>query len=246
MKIILFTLLIAATLPAQTELSNSILNLEQQIKTTDYPVQNNNTIVSGNSADSEKKSTGLAILYSLLLPGMGELYADGYSSGKYFTIAEGVLWGTYIGMSIYASNQADNYKAFAKSRASVDPNGKNDDYFATISEYSDIDTYNDQKALERNFDQMYDRDKFFWKWGSTAERREYRSLWSSSEQTYNDLQFVVGAMLLNRIASAINAVRLVSAYNSRLDAELSWNVSVGLKNNPNLPTSLELSFYKSF
>jgi len=246
MKIILFTVLITSTLLAQSESANSILKLEQEIKTANFSEQNPNVQTVRNNTNAEKKSVGLAILYSLLLPGMGELYADGYSSGKYFTIAEGVLWGTYIGMNVYASNQEDNYKAFAKSRASINPDGKNDDYFATISEYSDIDTYNDQKALERNFDQMYDRDKFFWKWGTTAERKEYRSIWSSSEQTYNDLQFVVGAMILNRSASAINAVRLVSAYNSNLDEELSWNVSAGLKNNPNLPTSLEITFYKSF
>jgi hypothetical protein len=36
-----------------------------------------------------KKSAGLAALYSLVLPGMGELYAEGFSSGKYFLLAEG-------------------------------------------------------------------------------------------------------------------------------------------------------------
>jgi len=69
-------------------------------------------------------------------------------------------------------------------------------------------------------------------------------MWVSSEQAHNDLRFVVGAMILNRIASMINAVRLVSAYNKRQSPNMSWNVSVGLRNQRNLPTSLSLDFVK--
>jgi len=148
--------------------------------------------------------------------------------------------------NVYASNQEDNYKAFATTNASINTNGKNDDYFATIGQYQNIDNYNDQKALERNFDRMYDSETFFWKWQNTEERRNYRSMWSSSEQTYNDLRFVVGAMILNRVVSAINAVRLVSAYNNRIEEELSWNVSIGLKQTANLPTSLNFNFQTKF
>ena len=70
-------------------------------------------------------------------------------------------------------------------------------------------------------------------------------MWTSSEQTYNDLRFVVGAMILNRVVSAINAARLVSVYNKRLE-ELSWNVSIGLKQTANLPTSLNFNFQTTF
>jgi len=53
----------------------------------------------------KKKSNGLAILYSMILPGMGELYAGSYDSGIYFTIADGVLWGTYVGMNVYGTGK---------------------------------------------------------------------------------------------------------------------------------------------
>ncbi len=49
-------------------------------------------MLQDQAAAPSKKSVGLAAIYSLLLPGMGELYAEGFSSGKYFLIAEGVLW----------------------------------------------------------------------------------------------------------------------------------------------------------
>ncbi|MCH7773301.1 MAG: hypothetical protein IH784_02710 [Bacteroidetes bacterium] len=242
---VLLILAITSSVYSQQQTSFSTLLLEQEVKSSASEYSSANLNFS-DDLQTAKKSAGLAILYSLLLPGMGELYADGYESGKYFTIAEGVLWGTYIGMSVYASNQEDNYKAYATTNASINTSGKDDDYFATIGQFENIDEYNDQKALERNFNQMYNTETFFWKWQNTEERRTYRSMWSSSEQTSNDLRFVVGAMILNRVVSAINAVRLVSAYNNRIEEELSWNVSIGLEHTANLPTSINFSFQTTF
>jgi hypothetical protein len=240
----LFIIIAVSTIFSQQQESVSVLELEQEIKNSSFQNTSEN-FSSYNNPEQSKKSAGLAVIYSLLLPGMGELYADGYHSGKYFTIAEGALWGTYLGMSIHASNQKDNYKAFASANASIDNNGKDDTFYATIGEYQSVESYNNEKALERSFGEMYSPNAFFWNWQSTEARRTYRNIWSSSEQTYNDLRFVVGAMLLNRVISAINAVRLVAVYNNRLEEELSWNVSVGFKNYVNLPTSINLNFYTS-
>ena len=220
------------------ELKSSLKNLEEN----DQEVSLNlNSYISNT-----KKSVGLGIIYSLLLPGMGELYADAYDVGKYFTIADGILWGTFIGMNAYSSWQKDNYQSYAASRAGVDNTNKDENYYARIGEYTSIETYNDQKALERNFVEMYDEEKYFWKWNSVEERRTYRDMWTSSEQTSNDIRFVVGGLILNRVASAINAARLVTSYNKRLEEEVSWNFSVGFMNQPNLPTSLTFNFQKSF
>jgi hypothetical protein len=194
----------------------------------------------------QKKSTGLAIVYSLLLPGMGELYADAYDSGVYFTVADGVLWGTYIGMNVYGNWQKDRYISYAQTNADITTENKDDDYYATISEYLSIDQYNNQKAFERNFDEMYDTEQYFWKWNTSEERKTYRDMWVSSEQTLNDVRFVVWGLLLNRVISAINAVRLVSRYNNNLSQEVGWNVSLGVQNLPNRSASYNLNFITSF
>lgn len=193
-------------------------------------------------AERTKKNVGLAIIYSLLLPGMGELYADGYSSGKYFTIADGALWGIFIGMNTYANWQKDRYQTYAVTNGGITTSGKDADFYATIGDYSNIGQYNDEQALNRDFSAMYNVETHYWNWPTTEQRKTYRSMWTSSEQTFNDIRFVVGALIVNRIASAINAVRLVSAYNKNLDTDLSWNVSVGLQNRAELPTTLVLSF----
>jgi hypothetical protein len=223
--------------------SRSMLQLKQELKN----VPEQNLQVNDIAYDApKKKSPGLAIIYSLLLPGMGELYAGSYSSGKYFTIAEGALWTTYIGMKAYGNWQKDRYKSFAISKGGVSIEGKNDDYLATISEYTNINEYNNDKALQRNFDEMYNPSTYYWNWQTPDDRKTYRSMWKSSEQTFNDVRFVVGALIVNRIASAVNAVRLVAAYNKSLDEEVSWNFSVGISKPVNLPESLTFNFQKSF
>lgn len=221
-------------------------NFYQLISEVKTPINNSvHEINPSNFLEPKKKNTGLAIIYSLLLPGMGELYADSYESGKYFTITEGVLWGTYIGINTYGNWQKDRYISFAAANGKVNIQDKDDEYFATISEYLSIEQYNNEKALERDFNKMLNENKYFWKWTS-EDRKAYRSMWVSSEQAFNNLRFVVGGLIINRIASAVNAVRLVTAYNKRQAQELSWNISAGVENSINLPNHFTINFQTKF
>ena len=240
----LIAILTSTILFAQTSDYKSIQGLKNSVKLSDENFHDDNVSLSYDY-NSEKKSVGLGIVYSLLLPGMGELYADSYDIGKYFTIADGILWGTFIGMNVYTNWQEDNYQTYAASNAGVENNNKDADYYSTIGNYTSVFSYNEEKALERNYDEMLDPEVYFWKWSTTSERQTYRDMWTSSEQTSNDIRFVVGGLILNRIASAVNAARLVTAYNNKLKDELSWNFSVGLMNQQNLPTSLTFIFQKS-
>lgn len=240
MKKILFLLLVPSFLFAQTEQTKSIAELKSQINVdiTDQSIQQ-------FQPQMEKKSAGLAILYSMLLPGMGELYAGDYSSGLYFTIADAVFWGGVAGFNIYGNWQEDNYKSFAQSNGGADVAGKDEDYFSNIGLYVDIHEYNEIQKLSRNFDEIYDVETHYWDWKSNDQRSEYRSMWTSSESAFNNVRFAVGALLVNRVVSVINAVRLVNAHNNKVE-NMEWNVSVGMTNYPNLPSSLNLNFSTSF
>ena len=243
-NIVFFFILCALPIFSQNNETKNLLTLKNEINSSfDTPQKNVQYI---QTTDIKKKKTGLAVLYSLLLPGMGELYAESYSSGKYFTIADGSLWAIYIGMNTYGNWQRDRYKSYAQANAGVKIAGKAADYFATIGDYLSVDEFNDAQALNREFTKMYKSSNYSWEWQSVAERKNYRSMWVTSEQTFNNLRFVVGALLINRIASAINAVRAVSAYNKRNSQEVSWNISAGVTQNVNLPPSVTLNFQTTF
>jgi hypothetical protein len=194
-----------------------------------------------DKVEFQKKSIGIAIVYSLLLPGMGELYAGNYNSGKYFTIAEAALWGTYIGMNTYSNWQKNRYHSFAASNGGVDIAGKSDDYFANIGAYLDINEYNDDMARNAEFNKMYNLKTDYWKW-TPQDRVKYRAMWTSGEQSHNNLRFVVGGLVLNRVVSAINAARLVVAYNKNASREVGWNLSAGMSNDIPFAPSYTLNF----
>lgn len=246
-NLILFVIIITSNISFCQEFQkSSLLELRAKLNTEEPSETNFITKDILPPETTTKKNAGLAIIYSLLLPGMGELYADNYSSGKYFTIAEGVLWTTFIGMNVYGNWQENRYKTYAQTYAGINPEGKDEDFYATIGLYTSIESFNNEKALERRFDEMLSEQKFFWKWNSTEERKTYRSMWTSSEQTFNDVRFVVGAMLVNRLLSAINAVRSVSNYNRNLENEVGWNVSLGLNRNLLNQEIYQLNFQTSF
>ena len=235
---ILFCMLFSHSLiKSQEQLLKMKSDYKIDYKTSPQIVQNNNF---------EKKSAGLAILYSLLLPGMGELYAGDYSTGKYFTIADGIIWGTVAGISVYGNNKENDYRAFAQSFGGVSLKNKDDEYFANIGIYENIDQYNREKELNREFDEVYNSDSHYWSWSGTDQRKQYRGLWSSSESAKNNLRFAVGALVLNRIVSAIFAVRAVSAYNKRQNNQLSWKMNFNVEQTENMQSRIVLNFSHAF
>lgn len=241
-KVLSLLVLFASISAAQTTSTSSVAELKQLAA----QIKNNSATINAIPQTAGRKNAGLAILYSILLPGMGELYAGDYSTGMYFTIADGLLWGTLAGFNIYGDWKMDNYKSLAKTYAGITTQGKDSKFYTDLGIYMSVDEYNQIQELDRNFENVYDKSTHYWSWMSNDKRKEYRNLWTSSEQSYNNVRFVAGALILNRIISAINAVRLVSAHNKSLNTETSWNVSFGVMNNPTLPSGMTINFTKAF
>lgn len=237
-KIVIAVLLTASVLYCQRN------KLIEDSKSFSNNEQLSNSIAFAENNSGEKKNPALAILYSALLPGMGELYAGDYSFGQYLTMAEAAFWGTYLGMKYYGNWKRDNYKEYAKSFGGVNLNGKDDDYFASIGEYSNIDRYNDDKALNRSFDEMYSDNTDYWKWQTESDRKTYRNMWLSSQHAFNNTRFVVGAMLLNRLVSIINAVRLTTAHNKSIMSD--FNVYFNADPYGNSMSDFNINLVKGF
>lgn len=196
------------------------------------------------SAARSKKSAGLAVLFSLLVPGMGELYAEGFSSGKYFLIGDAVLWLTYAVIDIQGTAMRDDARAFAVSRASVQAGGKNDQFFVDVGNFQSIDEYNDKKLRDREPSRLYDPAAgYAWRWSTEQERLDFRGQRVASENMFNNRKFVGAALLLNRIASAINAARAAAAFNNALDR---IDVGATILGNPGMAHGVALSLTARF
>ncbi|MFA6235443.1 MAG: hypothetical protein WC824_14805, partial [Bacteroidota bacterium] len=136
--------------------------------------------------NENRKSSFLGVVYSLLLPGMGELYADRFDRGKYPFIMELALWAGALGINAYGNWVQDDARIFAQQHAGIDPAGKNDDFFVNIENYSDLSEFNNQRLIERRTDELYpDEAAWRWAWDSEANRKEYKDQRIHADEMHN-------------------------------------------------------------
>lgn len=196
---------------------------------------------------SEEKSVALSAIYSLMLPGMGELYVGDYSVGKYFTIAEVSLWITWTGFQMYGGWIQTDARNYAVQHADVSTAGKNDQYFIDIGNFQSVYAFNQEMLRERNPYQTYDvSSSSFWSWDADANREHYRQLRISSDETYNDSRYVIAAVVINHLASAINAARNAIAHNKNAAQSSLFDVHASLIGGIQHTNGILITFSRNF
>lgn len=191
---------------------------------------------------SSKKAPGLAAVYSLLLPGMGELYAGDFSSGKYFLAAEGILWLTYAAFEIVGNDLRDDARTYAAAQAGLAAPVKDDQLYVDVGNFNSLADYNDKRLRDRELSRVYEPARgYAWQWDSEASRLAFRDQRVRSETMYNNRKFIAAGILINHVASAINAARAAIAHNSALDEALGdLRISGGLTGTPGVPAGIML------
>ena len=71
-------------------------------------------------------------------------------------------------------------------------------------------------------------------------------MWVSSENAYNNLRFVVGGLIVNRIVSAVNAWRATVSYNKKLSSANTMSFYVGIGDGISSLDGLNLQVRTSF
>ncbi|MDX9758360.1 MAG: hypothetical protein RBU27_04285 [Bacteroidota bacterium] len=167
------------------------------------------------------KSGFLGVLYSLAIPGMGELYAGRFDRGKYPFITEIALWTGALGMDAYGDWVRDDARIYAQRHAGIDPAGKDDGFWVNIENYRDIHDYNNQRLIERRTDDLYpDEAAWRWAWDSEESRSAYKDQRIHADEMHNAVTFFVLGMVANRVWSAIQAASAVRQHNASLGERL--------------------------
>lgn len=194
-----------------------------------------------------RKSVGLAVLYSLLLPGMGELYAGDYGSGKYLTAVEGALWLTLGAVDVHARSLEDDARSFASQHAGFEIDGKNDGYFIDVGNFNSVYDYNEQVLRDRDAYKLYDPlSSDYWMWDSELNRSLYRDQRVSSDQMFNNTRFVVAAIAVNHVLSAVNAARLVISGNRSNEGGSGVEIGARILGSVARPHGIALSVTRQF
>ncbi len=195
---------------------------------------------------TERKSVMLAVAASLLLPGMGELYAGSFQTGRYALIADGALWITYAGFDIYGNWLRNDAREFAARHANVNFNGKDEKFEVNIGNYMSTDSYNEAKLRSREYSSVYNSPPYDWSWDNDGNRQRFRVLRIQSDQVHQNGKFVIAALVINRVISAFSAGRAASAYNRSVRSGQSWRLGANIQGRIAAPSGLELRVEQSF
>jgi hypothetical protein len=197
---------------AQQKPISTLVTKDVQLRNTSIPE------FDISPAPESKKSVLLAIAASLLVPGMGELYAGSFETGKYYLIAEGGLWLTYGGFRMHSKWLLQDAQTFASQHANANFDNKDDKYSVNIGNFNTTEEYNDVKNRNREYDQVYQptRPEYQWNWDTDANRLQFKNMRIHSSEVKNNSKFVIGAIVVNHLLSAFSAGKKTAAYNKSL------------------------------
>lgn len=196
------------------------------------------------NSQSDSKSASKALLYSLLVPGLGQHYVDGSKSVKFFAAAEIILTGIAIGHDRYGTWLEQDYRAFAGDHANVDPTGKQKSYFVEISKYNTIYIYNEKMRITRSYDMIIpETPENFWSWDSDENRLKYYYRRIDADVIKNRTVHYITGIFINHMVSGIHAAIMAKRYNGRKPGENSLSLKAVPVNNPLNPGfKLKLSY----
>lgn len=186
-------------------------------------------VVLYNDLQSERKNVGLAVLYSLLIPGAGEWYAGNFSTGKYLLGSEITLWLSLYGFYSYGAWLKNDAQTFAGVYAGVDWSSKDDKFFVNVGNFNSRSEYNEKKMRDRDIGALYTEPSYNWKWESDGLRREFRDLRVRSDQMFNAIKFVGTAIVANHIISAIiagNSARRHDERRTNTAVQSQWSFGI--------------------
>ena len=120
---------------------NSMYTLRQQIASPLVGESAQTLASPENLASPQQKNQALAAVYSLILPGMGELYAEGFDNGRYSLVAEAALWISYISFQQYGAWLQEDARSYASAHAGTSPSGKDDQFYVNVGNFSNMYDY---------------------------------------------------------------------------------------------------------
>ena len=159
---------------------------------------------------AETLSPKKAFFMSLLIPGWGQHALEMNGRATTFASIEAVSWLCFAGMTAMRDIYRDDYRAYASSVAGANVAEKDRTYFNDLSFY-DTRIQHNQAAL--TFDQMDQGGPILygveddWQWPTQASRQRFRDRFNDAKKMDQRLEYLVLAISLNHLASAIDAAK---------------------------------------
>jgi hypothetical protein len=169
-------------------------------------------------------SAGRAVLYSMLLPGLGDWYAGNKGRAKAFFIVDAAIWTSFIVFQVQGHKREDSYKQMAVDLAGVTSTGHSDDFYSEVGQYNNSDVYETifkqdhridiwpdvgYEAMERYYLENRVADFEEWAWANSDQKIEFRHLKTASKNAYRRSNYVIALAVANRVIASIFAYQSV-------------------------------------
>lgn len=190
--------------------------------------------VDENVSKNHSKSLFLAMGYSALLPGMGELYLDENSLVRPFVWTDAALWLTAFSSYFIGERYLTSAHEYAVRYAGLNTKSKKVSLLNTVGDYRSrggVAGQNSSPDMDEDYNQSMIRagkptdDEFSnsiqWDWGSSdnPETTDHMDEFASRMRHYRISRIVfqvsVGALVLNRVVSILDAMRVYRATSSK-------------------------------
>ncbi len=184
--------------------------------------------IDERGASHEGPSRAKTVLFSALVPGLGQLMHGERGYGGAFLAGEVASWTSFAVFRVQGEVRKDRFVEYAERFAGVDDaSGQSDDYYSALASYDRSgdpggpDSYNEVEVRQHARDDLYPDDPAAqeayiqehsitgaqaWDWESDARRREFSAIRIASENGFHRSQYSVGAMVAGRILSVMHAI----------------------------------------
>jgi hypothetical protein len=174
-------------------------------------------VLAGLVAAQPQQYNGKYILASLALPGTGEMWLNSRLKGELFLWSDAAVWLTYGTMTAVGSSRNQTARLFARQYSGSSLVPRTDEYYVALERYPNSEMYNED--VRREAREMYpdnpDRQRAYveshsysgdkaWNWGSDSLRYNYWRQRKGARSVLHAAGFVLGAALVDRLASAID------------------------------------------
>lgn len=229
-----------------------------------FPVENHvaDSVPEGISAKTGSISATRAAVYSLVLPGWGQLYLGERGAAKVFFLTEAAVWTAFVTFRGQGRLREDAYRDYAITFAGISSRDHSDQFYRIIGDFNSDRDYEaelkaqgryeayfenrtdppaDLEALRRYYLDHRVSDFEPWSWRSRDNRLFYHRLRSGSRQAYRRSTYCLAMAVVVRVASAVMAVRSARA-KTRGEESGQWGVLF----EPNEQTDFRISLTRRF
>jgi len=168
------------------------------------------------SGEKKKVSTLKAVGLSVLVPGTGHWYLGRRDRARLFFGMEAAGWASFAAFLWFSNQRQGDYQNFAVAHAGVDPAGKEEQFWRSLTFYENRDEYNRIGRVTNLDNPFYPENAFYnWQWDSPDSRHHFRNLRNSSKTAHRRAIFTLALLGVERLVAAADAYRISKKMNAK-------------------------------